>query len=109
MKTQSDSEYITLLNEVIKKLIFLLGPDITFAKLSLISGLSVRSDGTVSEITTDPRLITHELRDKFLELSGFIVSKTIGPLEKYATSMMNVTEHIAPPVATHNQAAQHQS
>lgn len=90
MKTQHNSEYVTLLNGVIKKLLVVLGPDITFSKLHQISGLSITENGVVTEVTTDPRLITHQLKDKFLELSGFIVSNTITPLEKYAMQFSSV-------------------
>jgi hypothetical protein len=83
----------------------MLGPDITFAKLSAIPSIHVTPDGTVTEITADLRLVTHQLKEKFLELSGFIIVKTIDPLEKYVSTMMNVPEHLTPPtpVAATNQ------
>lgn len=96
MKPQNLTEYQGLLTEVIKKLMIMLGPDITRAKLQGISGLVLSPDGGVKEITVDPRLITHQMNDTFLELSGFVVKKTMDRLEKYSEQFTSFSEQPIP-------------
>ena len=69
-----------LLTDVIKKQIVILGPDITLAKARNVKGLTVADDGTVTGIDGDPHVLTQELVNQFMELSGLIVKKTMEPL-----------------------------
>lgn len=69
-----------LLTDVIKKQIVILGPDITLAKARNVKGLTVADDGTVTDMQGEPHLLTQELVNQFMELSGLIVKKTMEPL-----------------------------
>lgn len=83
MQQTTDQDYKSLLSEVIKKQIVILGPDITLAKARNVKGLTVSDDGTVTEITGEPQTITQNLIDQFVQLSGLIVKKTMEPLLNY--------------------------
>jgi len=80
MDAKSLGDHQKLLTDVIKKQIVILGPDITLAKARNVAGLTVADDGTVTAITGDPKLLTQQLVDQFMELSGLIVKKTMEPL-----------------------------
>lgn len=77
---QTDGDYQKLLTDVIKKQIVILGPDITLAKARNVKGLTITDDGTVTAIAGNPQLITQQLVEQFMELSGLIVKKTMEPL-----------------------------
>jgi hypothetical protein len=83
MQPTSPNDYKALLTDVIRKQIVILGPDITLAKARNVPGLTVASDGTVTEITGEPQTITQALIDQFVQLSGLIVKKTMEPLLMY--------------------------
>jgi hypothetical protein len=80
MQPKTDQEYQKLLTEVIRKQIVILGPSITLAKARNVTGLTVSDDGTVTAINGNPQLITQQLVEQFMELSGLIVKKTMEPL-----------------------------
>ena len=80
MQPKSDQEYQKLLTEVIKKQIVILGPAITLAKARNVQGLTISDDGTVTALNGNPQLITQQLVEQFMELSGLIVKKTMEPL-----------------------------
>lgn len=94
-------DYKTLLTQVIKKQIVILGPDITLAKARNVAGLSVADDGTVLDISGVPQEITQKLIDQFVELSGEIVKKTMEPL-----LMVNATTIATPQPVQAPQAPQ---
>lgn len=80
MEPKTDGDHQKLLTEVIKKQIIILGPDITLAKARNVPGLTVADDGTVTQISGDPKDVTQKLIEQFMELSGLIVKKTMEPL-----------------------------
>lgn len=80
MEPKTDGDHQKLLTEVIKKQIIILGPDITLAKARNVPGLTVADDGTVTQISGDPKEVTQKLIEQFMELSGLIVKKTMEPL-----------------------------
>lgn len=80
MEPKTDGDHKQLLTDVIKKQIIVLGPDITLAKARNVQGLTVSDDGTVTNISGDPREVTQKLIEQFMELSGLIVKKTMEPL-----------------------------
>ncbi|GEM_PF-3089336 len=80
MQPKSDQEYKELLNNVIKKLITIFGPDITLAKVRTIKGLTLSNDGTVVEVSGSQQDVTSELLGQFKELSESVVKMTIEPL-----------------------------
>lgn len=80
MELKTDGDHKQLLTDVIKKQIIVLGPDITLAKARNVPGLTVADDGTVTNISGDPKEVTQKLIEQFMELSGLIVKKTMEPL-----------------------------
>ena len=83
MQPTTDQDYKSILSEVIKKQIVILGPDITLIKARNVKGLTVSDDGTVTEMIGEPQTITQNLIDQFVQLSGLIVKKTMEPLLNY--------------------------
>jgi hypothetical protein len=77
---QTARNYIQLLTELIQKQIVILGPEITLARVRKVQGVIVADDGTVTDITGDPQLITQQVIDQFVQLSGDIVRQTMAPL-----------------------------
>lgn len=73
-------DYKTLVTDVIKKQIVILGPDITLAKARNVKGLTVADDGTVTDMQGSPQELIQSLIDQFVQLSGLIVKKTMEPL-----------------------------
>jgi hypothetical protein len=80
MEPKTEQEYQKLLTEVIRKQIVILGPSITLAKARNVQGLTVADDGTVTSLNGNPQLLTQQLIEQFMELSGLIVKKTMEPL-----------------------------
>lgn len=71
------SQYQSLLTDLIKKQIVMLGPNVTLAQARKVSGLTVADDGTVRAITADPQTVLNDLAGKFLALSGAIAQMTL--------------------------------
>ena len=102
-KTPADFE--KLLTDVIKKQIIVLGPDITLAKARNVKGLTIADDGTVTNITGNPKELVQDLVDQFVQLSGLIVKKTMEPLLANYPGLANMTMS---PVHTHIPGQPHQ-
>ncbi len=80
MQPPANTDYKTLLTQVIQKQIVILGPTITLAKARNVKGLTVADDGTVTDISGQPQELIQALIDQFVQLSGLIVEKTMEPL-----------------------------
>ncbi len=81
-KSLSDNmDFKKELSELIKKQIVILGPDTVMAKVKNVSGLEVSSDGEVTKLEGDPKVVLEKLIDEFLELSNLIVKRTMETLE----------------------------
>jgi hypothetical protein len=80
MLPHSDQDYHSLLTEIIKKQILILGHDIVMAKVRKVKGLSVGQDGTVLETAGKANEILQKLVEEFTHLSKPLVQKTIDPL-----------------------------
>jgi len=76
----TNTDYKTLITELIKKQIVVLGPYITLAKARNVKGLAIDDNGTVTQISGNPQEIIQNLIDQFVQLSGLIVKKTMEPL-----------------------------
>lgn len=105
MEPKTLGEHQKLLTEVIKKQIVILGPDITLAKARNVAGLTVADDGTVTAINGDPQLLTKELVNQFMELSGLIVKKTMEPLLAISADTPTAPAPTAPIPSTPSQPA----
>lgn len=75
-----NTDYKSVISDVIKKQIVILGPAITIAKARNVKGLTIADDGTVTDIQGHPQEIIQALIDQFIQLSGLIVRKTMEPL-----------------------------
>ena len=80
MSPQTDSDYKKLLSDLIKKQIIILGPTIAISKARSVEGLTISDEGTVTNIAGNPQQAVQQLIEKFMELSGLIVRKTMEPL-----------------------------
>ena len=78
-----NQDYKSLLTDVIKKQIAILGPQIVVEKVKNVSGIKIDDNGQVLEVTEDPQKIIQALIDQFVQLSGLIVKKTMEPLLTY--------------------------
>lgn len=74
------AEYKQLINEIIKKQILVLGPDIALVRARQIAGLTVDGRGTVLKITAPEQEVLQQLIDKYIELSGEIVKNILNPV-----------------------------
>ncbi len=92
MDQVQDKDYKTVLTEVIKKQMVILGPDITLAKARNVHGLTIADDGTVTNIQGHPQELIQSLIDQFVQLSGLIVKKTMEPLLSIYPDGNGVTE-----------------
>ncbi len=64
-------------SELIKRQMAILGPDITFAKVRNVPGITIDAVGNVTNINGDPQVLLQQLINQFVELSGLIVKKTM--------------------------------
>lgn len=80
----SEPNYQNLINEIIKKQMDLLGPQVAVSKASKVEGLEVSSEGSVTAIKGDPQEVLQKLVQEYISLSGEIVRNILGPVfEKY--------------------------
>jgi hypothetical protein len=76
---QAALDYKPYFSEIIKKLIIILGPDITFSKLLTIPEITVTNDGIVSEIIENKDTVIKKFKDTFSELSPGLVKTILEP------------------------------
>lgn len=81
----SDQEdYQSLLTDLIKKQMVMLGPNVAIAKARKISTLTVTDEGQVTAISGDPQATLNQLATEYMNLSGQIAQATLQSLlEKY--------------------------
>jgi hypothetical protein len=77
MHQDTQEQYKGILTELIKKQMVILGPDITLLKVKNVKGITIASDGAVTSLEGDPKLILQNLINEFVELSGMIVKKVM--------------------------------
>lgn len=76
--------YKSMLSDLIKKQMIMLGPSVALGTARKVPGLTVEEDGTVVEITGDPQTVMEGVADAFMNLSGRIAQMTLKTiLEKY--------------------------
>jgi len=79
-----DKEAKSIISDVVKKQMVILGPDIAILKARNVTGLLLSDDGKVEEITGNASEVLKELINEYISLSGLIVRKTMEPLlQKY--------------------------
>jgi hypothetical protein len=79
-----ESDYQSLLSELIKKQMVMLGPVVALAKARKITSLTVDDSGNVGTISGNPSQALKELAGEYMALSGQIAKTTLDLLlEKY--------------------------
>lgn len=78
--------YKSMLSDLIKKQMIMLGPNVALGTARKVSGITVSEDGTVTDITGEPQVIMEGVANAFMSLSGQIAQMTLKTiLEKYPT------------------------
>lgn len=91
MSTQQD--YQSLLTDLIKKQMVMLGPSVALSKAKKVSSLQVLEDGQVTAINGDPQQALNALANEYMQLSGEIANATLKSLlEKYPGIGSNVNK-----------------
>ncbi|MEK9146700.1 MAG: hypothetical protein AAB639_00715 [Patescibacteria group bacterium] len=85
MNTLSTIEdYQSLLSDLVKKQMVMLGPAVALTNARKISALTVAGDGSVTAISGDPQAALDALANQYMNLSGQIAQATLASLlEKY--------------------------
>ena len=77
-------EYLSLLSDLVKKQMVMLGPGVAIDKARKVASLTVAEDGQVSAISGDPHAALDQLAKEYMNLSGQIAQATLASLlEKY--------------------------
>ena len=77
-------DYLSLLSDLVKKQMVMLGPNVAISKARKVTGLTVSEDGQVSAISGDPQAALDQLAREYMNLSGQIAQATLNSLlEKY--------------------------
>ncbi|OGH88510.1 MAG: hypothetical protein A3J93_04580 [Candidatus Magasanikbacteria bacterium RIFOXYC2_FULL_42_28] len=75
----NQTDYVSLINEIIAKQAVILGPDIALLKAKNVQGLKL-SDGKVVEIVGDAEKAIESLVDEYVNLSGLIVKNALSSI-----------------------------
>ncbi len=67
-------DYKILCADFLKKLVPILGADITFQTALTISDLELNADGSIKRIHGDPQLVFERLVTEFAEISRFVAN-----------------------------------
>lgn len=82
MSDQDD--YQSLMTDLVKKQMVMLGPTVALAKARKVATLTVADDGQVSAIAGDPASALNQLATEYMNLSGQIAQMTLQSLlERY--------------------------
>ena len=77
-------DYQSLLTDLIKKQMVMLGPGVALSKAKKVPSLVVSEDGRVTAINGDPQQALNALANEYMQLSGEIANATLKSLlEKY--------------------------
>lgn len=80
MQPAHEQNYQQTLTTILQKQMVIFGPSLALEKARMIPGMTISEDGTVTSVTRKPELIAKELKERFSELSPFVVKKTIEPM-----------------------------
>lgn len=77
-------DYQSLLTDLVKKQMVMLGPNVAISKARKVSALTVSEDGSVTAISGEPQSALNQLVQEYMNLSGQIAQTTLASLlEKY--------------------------
>lgn len=86
-------KYKSLIAEIIRKQMDVLGPEIALKKAGSVPGLRVDSGGEVLGLEGEPRQALQKLVDEYILLSGEIVKNVLAPVfEKYPEIKLNLNK-----------------
>jgi hypothetical protein len=86
----SKEDYKSMLTEIIKKQIVILGPQIAVLKARNVSGLTVTDDGVVTSVDGAESIVLQRLIDEYVSLSGEIVRNAVDSVfKKYPSIQTN--------------------
>ncbi|HEC30834.1 MAG TPA: hypothetical protein ENI66_02365 [Candidatus Yonathbacteria bacterium] len=77
---EDKDQYKSIITEIIKKQVVILGPQIAVLKARGVSGLKVTDEGEVTNIEGEPHESLQALIDQYVELSGQIVKNALGSI-----------------------------
>ena len=88
----SGTAYKKLIEEIVRKQMDILGPDIALRKARNIAGLEIDDRGTVLRLNdSDSQNILQKLVDEYIALSGAIVKNILEPVfAKYPGVKLNL-------------------
>lgn len=76
--------YKNILSDLVKKQMVMLGPSVALGTARKVSGLTVSDDGSVTDISADPKTTMEGVVNAYMNLSGQIAQMTMKTiLEKY--------------------------
>lgn len=79
-----DKDYQSLLTELIKKQMVMVGPGVALSKARKVTSLKISDSGEVTAIVGDPQSSLKQLASQYMDLSGQIAQTTLELLlEKY--------------------------
>lgn len=70
-------QYQSLLSDLIKKQMVMLGPSVAVGQARKVVGLTVLDDGTVTAIEGEPQQVLSSVAKQFMALSGAIAQMTL--------------------------------
>ena len=83
-------DYLSLLSDLVKKQMVMLGPNVAIGKARKVAGLTVAEDGQVTAISGEAQLALDQLAKEYMNLSGQIAQATLASLlEKYPNLKKN--------------------
>lgn len=80
MNTQEPKDYHSVLTDLIRKQMLILGPTFPIKQARLIKGLKIADNGTVLETSIDPKIILNEFISQSLNVSETLVELSMMPL-----------------------------
>ncbi|OGD92993.1 hypothetical protein A2697_05025 [Candidatus Curtissbacteria bacterium RIFCSPHIGHO2_01_FULL_41_44] len=73
-------DYQSLMSDLIKKQMIMLGPNLVLSKARQVKGLTVGDDGAVLAISGEAQTALQQLANEFMNLSGQIAQMTLNTL-----------------------------
>ncbi len=92
MLQTAQTDYTSVLSELIQRQIVIFGPQIVNAKINGIKGLTYDKDGVVKKIVGDPQTILQEVAEQLSQLSEYAVKKTLDDIvSTHLASQVNIS------------------
>lgn len=76
------NRYQAALTDLVQRHMVVLGPNIALDKARKVAGLVLADDGSVSELTGDPKLVFKAVLDEYLSLAGPVAERLASAILK---------------------------